>query len=78
MRERRHGLIHQMLSEYYRWTIFIKSLICQIKTLISLQVVMLILILIHWNACLFFSISYYIGFGEDKWVYAVSILCCGT
>ena len=37
-----------------------------------LQVVMLILILIHWNACLFFTISYYIGFGEDKWVYAVS------
>jgi len=35
-----------------------------------LQVVMLILILIHWNACLFFSISYYIGFGEDRWVYA--------
>jgi hypothetical protein len=33
------------------------------------QVVILIVILIHWNACIFFSISYYIGFGEDRWVY---------
>jgi len=34
-----------------------------------LQVVILIVILIHWNACIFFTISFFIGFGEDKWVY---------
>ena len=33
------------------------------------QVVILIVILIHWNACIFFTISFFIGFGEDKWVY---------
>ena len=31
--------------------------------------VILIVILIHWNACIFFTISFFIGFGEDKWVY---------
>ena len=35
------------------------------------QVVLLILIIIHWNACFFFTISYWIGFGSDKWVYSV-------
>ncbi|XP_076365887.1 cyclic nucleotide-gated channel alpha-3-like isoform X1 [Tachypleus tridentatus] len=28
-----------------------------------------ILVIIHWNACLFFSVSYLIGFGNDSWVY---------
>lgn len=28
-----------------------------------------ILILIHWNACLYFAISYGLGFGTDHWVY---------
>lgn len=28
-----------------------------------------ILVIIHWNACLYFSISYVIGFGSDNWVY---------
>ncbi|XP_023319465.1 cyclic nucleotide-gated cation channel subunit A isoform X2 [Eurytemora carolleeae] len=34
-----------------------------------LQVVLLILILIHWNACFFFAMSFYIGFKSDEWVY---------
>lgn len=33
------------------------------------KVVMAILVLIHWNACLYFVISYAIGFGTDNWVY---------
>ncbi|XP_072930266.1 cyclic nucleotide-gated cation channel subunit A-like [Epargyreus clarus] len=33
------------------------------------KVVMAILVLIHWNACLYFAISYSIGFGTDNWVY---------
>uniref|UniRef100_A0A3B3V6F0 Cyclic nucleotide gated channel subunit alpha 4 n=1 Tax=Poecilia latipinna TaxID=48699 RepID=A0A3B3V6F0_9TELE len=28
-----------------------------------------IFVLIHWNACLYFALSNYIGFGSDKWVY---------
>lgn len=28
-----------------------------------------ILVLIHWNACFYFAISYVIGFGTDNWVY---------
>lgn len=28
-----------------------------------------ILVIIHWNACLYFAISYVIGFGSDHWVY---------
>ncbi|KAE8748785.1 hypothetical protein FOCC_FOCC004588, partial [Frankliniella occidentalis] len=35
----------------------------------SIQVVLAILVLIHWNACLYFWISYIIGFGTDSWVY---------
>lgn len=35
----------------------------------SAQVVLAILVLIHWNACLYFYISYIIGFGTDNWVY---------
>lgn len=37
--------------------------------LLYFQVVMAILVLIHWNACLYFAISYAIGFGSDNWVY---------
>ena len=36
-----------------------------------LQVVLYILILIHWNACLFFAVSFAIGFETDTWVYQV-------
>uniref|UniRef100_A0A672H6C8 Cyclic nucleotide gated channel subunit alpha 4 n=1 Tax=Salarias fasciatus TaxID=181472 RepID=A0A672H6C8_SALFA len=28
-----------------------------------------IFVLIHWNACLYFALSSYIGFGSDQWVY---------
>ncbi|XP_077473033.1 cyclic nucleotide-gated channel alpha-4 isoform X2 [Stigmatopora argus] len=28
-----------------------------------------IFVLIHWNACLYFALSDYIGFGSDGWVY---------
>jgi hypothetical protein len=31
--------------------------------------VLAILVLIHWNACFYFAISYAIGFGSDNWVY---------
>lgn len=31
--------------------------------------VLAILVLIHWNACLYFAISYWLGFGCDNWVY---------
>lgn len=31
--------------------------------------VMYIIIIIHWNACLYFSFSKLIGFGSDAWVY---------
>ena len=27
------------------------------------------MILIHWNACIFFGLSMYIGLGSDDWVY---------
>ncbi|KAJ8975657.1 hypothetical protein NQ317_000997, partial [Molorchus minor] len=36
------------------------------------KVVVAILVLIHWNACLYFAISYAIGFGTDNWVYNLS------
>ncbi|KAI8431041.1 hypothetical protein MSG28_001112 [Choristoneura fumiferana] len=36
------------------------------------KVVMAILVLIHWNACLYFAISYAIGFGTDNWVYNIT------
>ncbi|XP_037543080.1 cyclic nucleotide-gated cation channel alpha-4 [Nematolebias whitei] len=28
-----------------------------------------IFVLIHWNACLYFALSSYLGFGSDPWVY---------
>ena len=33
------------------------------------KVVLAILVLIHWNACAYFAISYVVGFGSDNWVY---------
>ncbi|XP_076057826.1 cyclic nucleotide-gated cation channel subunit A-like isoform X2 [Oratosquilla oratoria] len=33
------------------------------------KVVLSILVIIHWNACFYFAISYAIGFGTDGWVY---------
>ncbi|XP_066497320.1 cyclic nucleotide-gated channel alpha-4 [Hoplias malabaricus] len=33
------------------------------------KLMILIFILIHWNACIYFSLSSYIGFGTDNWVY---------
>uniref|UniRef100_H2M3C0 Cyclic nucleotide gated channel subunit alpha 4 n=1 Tax=Oryzias latipes TaxID=8090 RepID=H2M3C0_ORYLA len=33
------------------------------------KLMMYIFVLIHWNACLYFSLSDYIGFGMDRWVY---------
>ncbi|KAK5642984.1 hypothetical protein RI129_009151 [Pyrocoelia pectoralis] len=35
------------------------------------KVLLAILVLIHWNACLYFAISYAIGFGTDNWVYNI-------
>lgn len=34
-----------------------------------LNLVLYILIIIHWNACIYFAISHAIGFGSDQWVY---------
>lgn len=34
------------------------------------KLVFYILILIHWNGCIYFAMSYAIGFGSDKWVYS--------
>lgn len=33
------------------------------------KLMILIFILTHWNACIYFSLSNYIGFGTDEWVY---------
>lgn len=33
------------------------------------NLIMYILIIIHWNACFYFSFSKAIGFGSDDWVY---------
>ncbi|XP_041745468.1 cyclic nucleotide-gated channel cone photoreceptor subunit alpha isoform X3 [Coregonus clupeaformis] len=33
------------------------------------NLVLYILIIIHWNACIFFALSKTIGFGSDTWVY---------
>uniref|UniRef100_A0A672Q8B3 Cyclic nucleotide gated channel subunit alpha 3 n=1 Tax=Sinocyclocheilus grahami TaxID=75366 RepID=A0A672Q8B3_SINGR len=35
------------------------------------NLVLYILIIIHWNACIFFAISKTIGFGTDTWVYCI-------
>jgi hypothetical protein len=34
-----------------------------------IQLVFYIAVFIHWNACLYFGMSYYIGFGKDHWVF---------
>lgn len=34
-----------------------------------MNLVLYILIIIHWNACIYFAISNALGFGVDKWVY---------
>ncbi|XP_071763740.1 cyclic nucleotide-gated channel alpha-4 [Centroberyx gerrardi] len=33
------------------------------------KLMLYIFVLIHWNACLYFALSNYIGFGADRWVY---------
>ncbi|KAM3862334.1 cyclic nucleotide-gated channel alpha-4 [Diretmus argenteus] len=33
------------------------------------KLMLYIFVLIHWNACLYFALSNYIGFGADGWVY---------
>lgn len=33
------------------------------------KLMLYIFVLIHWNACLYFALSSYIGFGADRWVY---------
>lgn len=33
------------------------------------NLVLYILIIIHWNACVYFQMSAWIGFGSDEWVY---------
>ena len=30
-----------------------------------------LLVIIHWNACVYFLLSWYIGYGQDEWVYPV-------
>ena len=54
--------LYYYMLENYQWDIIIKC--CS-------QVVLYILVLIHWNACIFFAISFYIGFESDTWVYQV-------
>lgn len=36
------------------------------------KLIFYILVIIHWNACIYFAISYAIGFGSDRWVYQPS------
>ncbi|XP_076362810.1 cyclic nucleotide-gated channel alpha-3-like [Tachypleus tridentatus] len=36
------------------------------------KLIFYILVIIHWNACIYFSVSYFIGFGTDTWVYNIS------
>ncbi|XP_067132520.1 cyclic nucleotide-gated channel alpha-3-like [Centruroides vittatus] len=33
------------------------------------KLIFYILVIIHWDACLYFAVSYAIGFGSDGWVY---------
>ncbi|KAH7954096.1 hypothetical protein HPB49_015561 [Dermacentor silvarum] len=43
------------------------------------KLIFLILVIIHWNACLYFAVSYAIGFGTDNWVYKnISLPVYGT
>ena len=34
-----------------------------------LNLTLYILVIIHWNACAYFALSNFIGFGSDSWVY---------
>ncbi|RWS23450.1 cyclic nucleotide-gated cation channel alpha-3-like protein, partial [Leptotrombidium deliense] len=34
------------------------------------KLIFIILVVIHWNACFYFAMSYIIGFDTDKWVYS--------
>ena len=44
-----------------------------------LKIVFYILVLIHWNACVYFTVSFYIGFNTDSWVYQVgAVLALST
>lgn len=36
------------------------------------KLIFYILVIIHWNACIYFAVSYAIGFGTDTWVYNMS------
>ncbi|KAF8785190.1 Cyclic nucleotide-gated cation channel subunit like protein [Argiope bruennichi] len=38
------------------------------------KLVFYILVIIHWNACLYFAVSYSMGFGTDTWVYNMTDL----
>ena len=38
-----------------------------------LKIIFYIVIINHWNASLFFAISFYIGFESDGWVYRVRL-----
>lgn len=42
-----------------------------------LKLVLYILIVIHWNGCLYFFVSYLIGFGSDRFVYNNTIPLTG-
>ena len=33
------------------------------------KLMLYIFVLIHWNACFYFALSHYVGFGSDRWVY---------
>ncbi len=33
------------------------------------NIILYIVLIIHWNACCYFQISAWVGFGSDKWVY---------
>ncbi|XP_063069056.1 cyclic nucleotide-gated cation channel alpha-4 [Engraulis encrasicolus] len=33
------------------------------------KLMLYIFVLIHWNACFYFALSRYVGFGSDRWVY---------
>ena len=37
-----------------------------------LKLVLIIIIVIHWNGCMYFAASYAIGFGTDRWVFNIT------
>jgi len=39
-----------------------------------LQLVIYMIVSIHWNACLYYQISVWIGLGSDDWVCCISYL----